>query len=188
MRLFVAVPLPEEIRRRLSRHAETWRSDLPAARWVPVENLHLTLRFLGEVPAEEIETAGEAMKRAVDGRRCFELALGGPGCFPPRGRPRVLWIGIEPDAELLDLQAALSSSLEEVLGLEPERRRFHPHATLARCRDGWSRSDAERWERRSHDAVRSSFAVTYVDLMESRLAPSGATHHRVERQRLDPAS
>ncbi|MDX1645184.1 MAG: RNA 2',3'-cyclic phosphodiesterase [Thermoanaerobaculia bacterium] len=186
MRLFVALPLATEIRRMLARHTERVRPSLPAARWLPSENLHLTLRFLGEVEATELDAARKALARAVEGRTGFDLALGEPGRFPRRGPPRVLWIGVEAGTALFELQSAISSALEEALDLEQERRAYHPHVTLGRCRDLWRRSDAELWTNETFAGTGESFGVTYVDLMESRLSPAGATHDRVDRLPLEP--
>lgn len=181
MRAFVAVPVPEALRRQLVSESDRLADELPAARWVPATNLHLTLRFLGEVPASETGALVVALRRAVATTRAFEVTLGRRGAFPPRGRPRVLWIGIEPSAPLTGLQRGVATAVEEVLGLEAEARAFHPHLTLGRCRGGWRPADAERWRSEPSSSSGTVFTVTYVDLMESRLTPRGAKHRRLER-------
>ena len=124
MRLFVAIDLPWEVRETLSGLC----GGLAGARWVAPENLHLTLRFIGETRrhvAEEIDLALDALR----GRR-FELALSGTGLFE-RGRTSVLWAGIARDDRLDHLQAKIETALQRA-GLPPERRRYQPHISLAR--------------------------------------------------------
>ncbi|HEX4260952.1 MAG TPA: RNA 2',3'-cyclic phosphodiesterase [Acetobacteraceae bacterium] len=125
MRLFVALDLPWEVRRALALLA----GGLPGARWVPAENYHLTLRFIGEVPnfqAEEIDAALAAIRG-----RGFELALAGLGTFEKGGRVTTLWVRGERNPALDHLQGKIETALQRV-GLPPERRRFSPHVTLAR--------------------------------------------------------
>ena len=126
MRLFVALALPWELRQRLGIMAG---AGIPGARWVPPENYHVTLRFIGETPAyraEEIDLAHAALKA-----RAFELTLAGVGTFGKSGRSMSLWVGVERNPRLELLQSKIEAALQRV-GLEPERRRFTPHVSLAR--------------------------------------------------------
>ncbi len=126
MRLFVALDLPWELRELLSGLSGR---GIPGARWVPAENYHLTLRFIGETPAfraEEIDQALTALKV-----RGFALTLAGLGTFEKGGRAVSLWVGVERNPALDHLRAKVETALQRV-GLEPERRRFAPHVTLAR--------------------------------------------------------
>ncbi len=125
MRLFVGLELPWELKQRLAMLA----GGLPGARWVPVENYHLTLRFIGETPshrAEEIDNALSALRA-----RGFPLTLAGVGTFHKAGRTTALWAGVERHPQLDLLQSKIETALQRA-GLEPERRRFAPHVTLAR--------------------------------------------------------
>ena len=125
MRLFVALALPWPLRERLSLLA----GGLPGARWAPPENYHLTLRFIGEVPphrAEDIDLALAALRG-----RGFALTLAGVGTFAKSGRATALWVGAERNPALDHLQSKIETALQRV-GLDPERRRFTPHLTLAR--------------------------------------------------------
>jgi RNA 2',3'-cyclic 3'-phosphodiesterase len=126
MRLFVALDLPWTLRQRLASLAGL---GIPGARWVPPENYHLTLRFIGEAPrhlAEEIDHALAALKT-----RDFALTLAGVGTFDKGRRPTSLWVGAERNRSLDHLRGKIETALQRV-GLEPERRRFNPHVTLAR--------------------------------------------------------
>jgi 2'-5' RNA ligase len=126
MRLFVAVDLPWELRQRVAMLSG---AGIPGARWVPPENYHITLRFIGETPAyraEEIDHALAALRA-----RCFALTLAGVGTFARAGRSTQLWVGVERNPSLDHLQNKIETALQRI-GLEPERRRFAPHLTLAR--------------------------------------------------------
>jgi 2'-5' RNA ligase len=125
MRLFVALDLPWEIKQALAALA----INLSGARWVPAQNMHLTLRFIGEanrLQAEEIDHALAAVRA-----RGFELTLAGAGWFEKAGRANTLYIGVVRNEALLHLQAKIETALRRA-GLTAERRRFAPHVTLAR--------------------------------------------------------
>jgi 2'-5' RNA ligase len=126
MRLFVALDLPPVLRDRLAALAG---AGIPGARWVPPENYHLTLRFIGETPgylAEEIDSALAGLRA-----RGFSLALSGVGTFTRAGRSTALWVGAERNPQLDHLQSKIETALQRC-GLQPERRRFQPHVSLAR--------------------------------------------------------
>lgn len=125
MRLFVGLDVPWEIRSRL----DALGGGIPGARWVPDENYHVTLRFIGEVPnfqAEEIDHALAALRG-----RAFDLVFSGVGTFAKGGREVSLWAGVERNQALDHLQSKIETALQRA-GLSPERRRFQPHVTLAR--------------------------------------------------------
>jgi 2'-5' RNA ligase len=168
MRLFVAVDLPEALRERLAGMS----GGLPGARWVPPDQLHLTLRFVGDVDgavfADLQETLAEVRQEP------FDLALRGAGHFPPRGAPRVVWVGFDASEELRRLHAAVERAAQAA-GLEPEGRRFHPHVTLARLKDTPPRRVAEYLA--AHAGLRSDpFPVRELVLYSSVLGSTGATH------------
>lgn len=126
MRLFVALDLPWSLREKLSQLAY---HGIPGARWVPPENYHVTLRFIGETPkyrAEDIDLALAALRA-----RGFSLTLAGLGTFSKGGRSTALWVGVERNPQLDHLQNKIEIALQRC-GLDPERRRFQPHVTLAR--------------------------------------------------------
>ena len=130
MRLFVGLELPWELRRRVAMLAN---AGIPGARWVPPENYHVTLRFIGEAPrylAEEIDHALAALKAPA-----FTLTCAGIGTFAKGGRSQALWLGVERCEPLERLQGKIETALQRC-GLEPERRRFSAHVTLARLDNG----------------------------------------------------
>lgn len=126
MRLFAALDLPSTAREQLAALSGT---GIPGARWVPPENFHLTLRFIGEVPghiARDVDDAFLALRA-----RGFSLVLTGMGVFSKGGVSSALWVGVERTPQLDHLRNKIETALQRC-GLEPERRRFQPHVTLAR--------------------------------------------------------
>lgn len=181
VRLFLALDLPEEHRAEIGRRAAPLKGSLPAARWVPPENLHLTLRFLGATDEAAIPGLVEVLRPAFAAGEPLELRVSGAGTFPP-GRPaRVAWVGIEGGPGLRDLQRRVSGAAAEALSLEPERRPFHAHATLARPRKPWNRRASEELVRAFEGGVGDPFRVTEGVLYRSELGPGGARYTAFER-------
>ncbi len=182
LRLFVAVDLPEEVRGGLGRlQEELRRHDLSDLRWVRPQGVHLTLKFLGETPADRVAAITEALAGAISGRRWFRLALGAPGTFGNRRGPRVLWLDVIGDIERLqELQAAVERALVEI-GFPQEERGFSPHLTLARVRQPARADTAERVAHalRAVTPPQAEFDVREVVLMRSTLQPGGAVYERL---------
>ena len=168
MRLFVALDLPQEARARLARLA----TGLPGARWLPPENYHLTLRFLGEMPAHRAEELDGALA-ALRGRG-FILQISGVGVFEKAGRPHALWAGVERNPQLEHLQAKIETAVQRV-GFEPERRRFNPHVTVARLDNAPPNKLAE-WVQ-AHNLLRAGpVSVEHFTLFSSRLGKDAAVY------------
>jgi 2'-5' RNA ligase len=129
MRLFVAIELPQPIKDRLVALC----SGLHGAKWAEPKQMHLTLRFVGDVDGPQASDIADALGQVFSPR--FEIELAGLGDFSSRGRPNVLWVGVRPNAALTALQAKVESAVRRA-GLALEGRRFHPHVTLARFADG----------------------------------------------------
>ena len=125
IRLFVALAVPAALKAQLALLA----GGVPGAKWVPPENYHVTLRFIGEVEPWRAQEVDEAL--AAVRARPFELSLRGLGTFEKGGRISTLWVGVEKTEGLAHLQGKVETALQRA-GLEPERRRFAPHLTLAR--------------------------------------------------------
>ena len=125
MRLFVGIPFPDAVRERLAEMA----GGIPGARWTPVDNFHLTVRFIGEVDRGGYEDVLGALSlvRAPG----FDLTLSGIDQFGKGEKARVLWLGVEKNPALLHLHDRIASVLTRT-GLEPEGRKYTPHVTLAR--------------------------------------------------------
>ena len=109
------------------------------------------------------------------------MKLSTPGMLPPQGRARVAFVGLERSAALNGLQVEVSGRIEERLAMEAEKRNYMAHVTVARCRRGWRRAERERWTAAACPLRGRAFEITYIDLMESRLSPSGAEYRMIER-------
>jgi RNA 2',3'-cyclic 3'-phosphodiesterase len=177
MRTFVAWNPDDSVRRSLAGAlGELVAAEWPV-RWVDPADLHLTLCFLGEVPAAQIDAVSAALHGVVAGRPPFELRLGGFGAFPSMRRPRVLWVGVEPAPALLALQRELSSELRGV-GSAREEPIFTPHITVARLRrDARPPSGVEAASRRFDWSARQD--VASIAVMKSIPDTRGSRYERV---------
>lgn len=135
-RVFCAVELPPDVRARLQDHVRQLRAAVPdaAASWTRIENIHLTLKFFGNVAVKRLADISAAASRALEQFTSFEFEIGGTGVFPKPSRPQVLWIGVrDPTGKLLALQKELENEFA-ALGFPKEDRAFKPHLTIARIR------------------------------------------------------
>jgi 2'-5' RNA ligase len=190
VRLFVAVELPppcvavagdvsDALRERVTRLAPNAQ-----VTWVPPERMHLTLRFLGEVTADHAALIATGLSAPFDAK-AFPVTLGGPGAFPSRGAPRVLWLGFSEGLTNLGmLERELSSRLAET-GIPPEDRPYRPHLTLARVRDPRGLRLAPLFE--GVDVPAASGVIDAVTLFESRLSPKGSRYTALHRTPLERA-
>lgn len=131
MRLFTAIDLPAEARLRLERLLSALRPEAPI-KWSPLDNLHITTKFIGEWPERRIEEIHDALAQ-VTPREPFEISLHGLGWFPNERAPRVLWVGVHAGPELAALAQQIEQRLEAI-GVAREDRPFAPHLTLARIK------------------------------------------------------
>jgi len=180
MRLFVALEIPEPPQREVRRRVDAVRDRLPRARWVDLDNLHLTLLFLGETAEGDVPALAAGLREAF--ARCppLDLRLVSGGTFPP-GRPaRVAWIGVEGPDALVTLQADVTRAAVDTLGFAPEERAYHPHVTLARCPDPWRREAIDKFKTALTGPVGPPFVTDHGVLFESRLSPKGARYRAVE--------
>jgi RNA 2',3'-cyclic 3'-phosphodiesterase len=130
VRLFVALDVGTPVRAALSELTAKLQKTCPSARWVRLEGVHITLKFIGEVPNEKIEAIRQALG-GLPGFAPIDMRFSGLGFFPNARRPRVFWAGLQASPQLAALVAALEMKLEP-LGIPPEKRPFQPHLTLAR--------------------------------------------------------
>jgi RNA 2',3'-cyclic 3'-phosphodiesterase len=189
LRLFVAIELPPAVREALAtlqKRLQAFDRDR-AVRWTAIDNIHLTLKFLGETPASrrpEIETA---LNQAVAGHKPFDLTIEGAGCFPDLRKPRVVWAGAGGELKALHV---LRDSVEQAiapLGYPTEDRPFSPHFTLGRARQEAPRPAlASLGEKIGKAEVGrlAAWRVEGVSLMQSDLRPSGAVYTQLVCARL----
>lgn len=180
MRLFVALEVPEPVRREVARRMAGLRDRLPRARWVDPENIHLTLLFLGQTPDDKVPALAAKLREAFARHAPMTVRLSGGGTFPPKRPARVAWVGMEAPEELAAVQAGAVAAAIEAVGFEPEERPFMPHVTLARCEPNWPRDAAEKFASAFPGEIGPPFTVDRGVLMESRLSPRGARYSVVE--------
>lgn len=169
-RLFIAIDLPESLKASLCNMF----CEIPGARWVGAAEIHLTLRFIGEVAPStfaQIKSALSTISFAP-----FPLSLAGVGHFPPKGHPRVLWVGLERSSELFRLQRDIEIALQGA-GVPAEERPFSPHITLARLKDP-SPALVARFEAAHSGTAFAPFETDRFVLYSSVLTPRGAIHKK----------
>ncbi len=179
MRAFVAVELPEELREFLARELAELRRDLPPARWVRAEGVHITLKFLGEQSESLVTRLGSALARALAARSPVEVRLAGAGFFPRPERARVAWVG--GTAPGLEGWAAAVDGEATALGLPPEARPFALHLTLARLDRPWGHGAVEAFSRRVASWALDPFLAREAVLFRSELRPGGAVYTALAR-------
>jgi len=166
--MFVGLALPADLRQRLTGLC----SGLPGARWVDGENMHMTLRFIGEVDAPGADDLDQALASVrVPG---FDITFTGLGSFASRSKVRAVWIGAEPVPGLLHLRDKIESAVVRA-GFEPEHRKFKPHVTLARLKSG-STVAAGKYLEAKGAFTAASFPVTAFTLFRSHLGHGGARY------------
>ncbi|MFA7331441.1 MAG: RNA 2',3'-cyclic phosphodiesterase [Candidatus Delongbacteria bacterium] len=177
-RLFIALALPEEIRAELGRTRDQLASRRDRINWLPREQLHLTLRFLGDVEEAEIPALDAQLEELAARHAPLELKLGLPGIFGPPAAPRVLWVGLAGWLEPLErLVRELESRLRR-LGRPPAESGFKPHLTLGRVKQ--CRADLAA-AHLAFPPLPLALRLGHLQLIESRLRPAGAEHHVLTR-------
>jgi 2'-5' RNA ligase len=176
MRLFVAVFPPPGIQSAAASVIEALRRPGDGVSWVKPDNLHYTLRFIGEVGEDGARRVAEAARESTRGRTAFEATLGGVGAFPNAPRARVIWLGMTAgEGELVAIAKALADALAK-RGFERERQAFSAHLTLGRVREpnaDWAERLASA---RVPDAPALRFRVERVSVVQSTLSPKGSIY------------
>jgi RNA 2',3'-cyclic 3'-phosphodiesterase len=184
-RLFVAVPVADDVRAAIGRLMEEVagapiEERAPGQpRWVRVDGLHVTLRFLGATPDDRQPALAGALAASARGVAPFRVALSGGGAFPNMSRPRVLWVGIsEGEAQLVDLSARLDTQLGP-LGWPPQGRAFEPHLTLARTDGVAGAGETARRLADAADRIRLGWPADRLVLYKSVLGRGPARYEVV---------
>lgn len=183
VRAFIAIDLSPQISRRLEQVAEQLKGRMPGlpVRWVQVENIHLTLKFLGDVSLANLEVLKKILQSEVSRHSPFEISVGDLGAFPSLRRPRVIWIGVEAPPELKAVQSSIEIETSR-LGYTREDRAFSPHLTLGRVSRGATPQDTHKIAE-----ILSTYQVGFlgatrvqtVHLYRSDLQPGGAVYTRL---------
>lgn len=183
VRTFVAVELPQQVKDDLVElRRELSKAGQDVVRWVSIDGMHLTLKFLGEIPVDSVPQATAALEEAARGMAPFVVETGDLGFFPNSQRPRVFWIGLKGCvSELLRLKDNVEVALE-ALGFPREAREFSPHLTLARFKDMSSPEERRRFAEKAASVKLPEsrrIPVEALSLMRSTLRPEGAAYSRL---------
>ncbi len=180
VRAFLAIEPSDEVRASLAALLGRFRR-LPAkVSWVPPENLHLTLRFLGDMDRGSLERLAEGLAGPLGEVEAFRLCAGGVGAFPNARRPGVIWVGItEPSAPLFEAQSIVEAAARAA-GLEAEKRDFRAHITLGRVRNRRPGPQLIECIAGEKDFEAGEFAVCAVSLFSSELTQQSAIHRKLK--------
>ena len=185
-RLFIAIDISVQARQLAAAHAEELKRSHPDSRvsWTKPGNLHLTLKFLGDVEEERIADVIDSLRRVTVGTPSFRLEISGAGVFPSARKPKVLWLGVHDTSGQLRRIAKVIDEDLNGLGFPREDREFSPHLTIGRIRDSRNgREVAEAHSKYTFEPVK--FAVAGLVLYSSKLSSSGSEYTPIARFKLD---
>jgi 2'-5' RNA ligase len=181
VRTFIAIELDEDLRRKLASLQDRLRSQMPprSVRWVRPSGIHLTLKFLGDTPRDQVAEVRAALDRAAGAITPFTLSVVDLGCFPNPRRPRIVWVGIrEATGGLVQLRDAVERFVSP-LGFPTERRSFHPHLTLGRVQRRATPAEVRRIGQTVTQTLVGEvdeLAISGISYIQSELRPSGAVY------------
>ena len=188
MRTFIAIELPEEIRAILSNIQDELKQTQADVKWVKPENIHLTLRFLGEIEQDLIKKIHSILVEIAQKNHYFSLCLFNLGAFPKLQYPRVIWIGLTNDKQASEIAKNIEKELIRI-GLPPESRPFSSHITLGRVRSGLNRKALiEKLEflNKNLPSPQPEFKVLKLTLFKSTLSPQGPIYESLFTCPLNP--
>jgi len=180
LRSFIAIEIPTDVQDAMDRSTAALKKALarPLVRWVAAHNVHLTLKFLGDVSPANLELLAQALKFEAGQHASFSLSIGGLGVFPNLRRPRIVWIGIEAPAALQALQRGIEAAAAR-LGYEPENRPFSPHLTIGRVNQNASAAEVQQIRaalEQTRVGALGAVTVEAVQIFKSDLQPGGAVY------------
>jgi RNA 2',3'-cyclic 3'-phosphodiesterase len=191
VRAFIAIELPasaqETIHKQTTRLQESLGKDL--VRWTPVHNIHITLKFLGDVAAARIGFLKQMLMRELGIRTRFDLQIGGLGSFPNSKRARILWLGLQAHPALLSMQQAIETAAVR-LGHEKEERAFSPHLTIGRVKPNLGPMEFQKIHSVLESVQLGNIATASVDsvhLFKSDLKPEGSVYTKLFTAKLQTA-
>lgn len=176
MRTFIAIDIPKELKEKIYNAFNNERERIKGIKWVEKENLHITLKFLGEIKEEKIKEIERILDEVSDKFKSFEVSLGELGGFPEFKNPRVLWIGVSPYEKIEEIFKFIEDRAEKV-SIEREGRKFHPHITVARVKEKKRIS----FEKKKFD---DKFKVNRIVLFKSDLRKEGPIYTQIKEVKL----
>ncbi len=180
LRSFIALEMPVEIQSAIAHCSASLKNTLPKPliRWVAPQNVHLTLKFLGDVSPANLERMAEILKAEAASHGTFSISVGGLGAFPTPRRARVIWIGLDAPPALAALQRGVEAAAAQ-LGYAPEERPFSPHLTIGRVGQNVSAADLQRI-RSALEATKvgalGTLCVQAIHIFKSDLQPGGSVY------------
>jgi RNA 2',3'-cyclic 3'-phosphodiesterase len=182
LRTFIAIEIPAEIKKTLlQQSADLHRAVGRSVRWVTSENIHLTLKFLGEISPANVEMLTQTLKAEASQHTSFEIKVATLGAFPNPRRPRILWVGLDAQETLSRLQHGIEAATAR-LGYPPEDKPFSPHLTIGRVRDQVSSDEMQSLRAALENTkigMLGTFTVQAVHLFKSDLQPGGSIYTRL---------
>jgi RNA 2',3'-cyclic 3'-phosphodiesterase len=177
LRSFIAVEIPAEIQKAIARSIGPLEKELPRPliRWVAHQNIHLTLKFLGDISPANLEQLAEVLRVEAAGHEAFPLSVNGLGAFPNPRRARVIWVGLEAPPVLAAIQRSVESACAR-LGYAPEERSFSPHLTIGRVDQHATAADLQKIRSALEEVNVGALGATRVDalhIFKSDLQPAG---------------
>ena len=184
IRSFLAIELPEPILRKIGEVQGDLKSAHAEVRWTNPEKMHLTLKFFGNIEESRIDSIFKSIKEPIRKTLPFSLKVRGVGAFPHLKNPRVIWIGLVDEREVLtSLQKQIEAQLEKI-GFQPEDRPFHPHLTLGRMKSSRGKEDLVGGMERYREEEFGDFQAERVVLFKSDLKPSGPIYTPLKEMKL----
>ena len=183
LRTFIAVEIPPQLQNQIQDTVAPLRKELGSSlvRWVPAQNIHITLKFLGDVSSASVDHLTQILRTEAGSVSAFDIAVSGLGSFPSLKRPRVLFIGIQAPAELEALYRGIESACAR-LGYQAEKRGFSPHLTIGRIKENASAIDQQKirhtFETITIDSLGTA-RVNSVHLYKSELKPTGSVYTQI---------
>lgn len=184
MRCFIAIDLPKEVIKQIAFVIDIVKPLSREVRWIPYENIHLTLKFLGDVKELLVTEIEKRISNICRLHKSFSITVKGAGAFPNEKKPYVLWIGVDKSDGLLSLYLDIDSAMSEI-GFEKEVRKFSPHLTIGRVKDNKNIPEVIKGLNAFKDKLFGVADVTEVHLMKSVLHPSGAQYSKISSFKLN---
>ena len=182
MRAFIAISLPEEIKKFLAHVQDELKATGADVKWVKPKNIHLTLKFLGEIDEEKLKAVNEILKETAETQKQYTITVGQAGAFPNINSPRVIWMGIEKGTDTLKQTAQVLDEKLQKIGFPKEEKPFSAHITLGRVRSARNRTKLTETLKKLSEAQlqhTSEFPVTAITFFKSTLTPSGPIYEIV---------
>jgi len=175
LRSFIAIEIPEEIRKSIGDSMDILKKSAADVKWVPYQNIHITMQFLGGTEESLLPAIKGALDKILAPYAPFYIKIADIGCFPDGKRPRVIWVGIEESQTLINLHKDIADEMVK-FGYQKEERGFTPHVTIGRVKSNKNMNELLKRIDEVKTMRFSDFEIQNIMLMKSELKPSGAKY------------